>query len=75
MARDLFLPELIQSSIITPAKELQDDLRNALSHTATASASRQNQILKKYQPIVENILTQQEAFNIILDDFHDFRTL
>ena len=58
--KDLFLPELMQSSIVTPAKELQDDLRNALSHTATASASRQNFILKKYQPLVEDMLAQLE---------------
>jgi hypothetical protein len=58
--KDLFLPELIKSSIVDFAKELQDDLRNQLSHTATSSESQQRNTLKKYQPIVEQMLSQLE---------------
>jgi type III restriction/modification enzyme restriction subunit/type I restriction modification DNA specificity protein len=57
---DLFLPELIDSDVIDQAKQLQDELRNPLSHTATATESRLSSLLKDFQPIVEGMLDQLE---------------
>lgn len=72
--KDLFLPELVQSSVVPHAKELQDKFRNQLSHIATPSESQQRKILKKYQPVVEEMLTQLEflsAYRLIrVPEFH-----
>lgn len=55
----LFIPELLNSSFIEPAEKLKD-LRNELSHAATASESRQHKILDEYKPIVEKFLSELE---------------
>jgi type I restriction enzyme R subunit len=53
---DLFLPELCNSSFGSHARQLQSDFRNHISHSATASESRQRAILTRYQPVVESML-------------------
>jgi type I restriction enzyme R subunit len=57
---DLFIPELIDSNIADQAKHLQGELRNPISHTATATESRLMSLLKDFQPIVEGMLEQLE---------------
>jgi hypothetical protein len=56
--RDLFLPELVQSSIVSLAKTLQDELRNRMSHTATATESQQRNVVREFQPRVEQMLSE-----------------
>ena len=64
--KDLFIPEIIQHPLIIDcAKELQD-FRNQISHTATASESRQRKILHTYRPIVEEMLAQLEFLSSYL---------
>lgn len=58
--RDLFIPELVGSSVAVLAKQLQDDLRNRLSHTATATESQQRSVIREFQPIVEEMLLELE---------------
>lgn len=54
--QDLFIPELIDSSFVDQAKQLQSDFRNKLSHTATATESQQKKVLSEFEPIVEKML-------------------
>jgi hypothetical protein len=56
---DIFIPELLDSPFAQCAEQLKD-LRNSLSHTATATESMQKQILSNYQPIVEDLLSGLE---------------
>ena len=58
---DIFIPELVGSPFPHCAEQLKD-LRNSLSHTATATESKQRQILSDYQPIVEDLLSGLEFF-------------
>ncbi|MBE9210732.1 DEAD/DEAH box helicase family protein [Nostoc sp. LEGE 06077] len=58
---DIFIPELVGSPFPHYAEQLKD-LRNSLSHTATATESKQRQILSDYQPIVEDLLSGLEFF-------------
>lgn len=58
--KELFIPELVGSSVTVLAKQLQDDLRNRLSHTATATESQQRSVIKEFQPIVEGMLSDLE---------------
>lgn len=53
--KDLFVPELLNTTIVEQGKKLQD-LRNQLSHTATVTESRQKKILKEFQPVVEEMI-------------------
>jgi len=59
---DLFVPELSNVSIIRTAKQLQEKLRNRISHTATAAESQQQNLLDEFQPLVEEMLGQLEFF-------------
>lgn len=54
--RDIFLPDLCESSFVGHARYLQSNFRNHISHSATASESRQRALLARYQPIVESLL-------------------
>jgi type I restriction enzyme R subunit len=54
---DLFISELINTSILDSAYQLQDDFRNKISHTATATESQQINLIKTYQPVVDAILS------------------
>ncbi|MEP0873205.1 type I restriction enzyme HsdR N-terminal domain-containing protein [Trichocoleus desertorum AS-A10] len=56
---ELFVPELINSPFVQCAENLQE-LRNSLSHTATASKSRQSKVLEDSIPFVENLLSGLE---------------
>jgi type I restriction enzyme R subunit len=58
---DLFIPEIVDSPFAECAEQLQD-LRNSWSHTATATESRQRQILGDSKPIVEALLSGLEFF-------------
>lgn len=59
--QDLFVPELVHSAtLVDLAKQLQDDFRNRLSHTATATESQQRRCLKEFKPIVEEMLSELE---------------
>jgi hypothetical protein len=53
---ELFIPELADVDLITPARELQD-FRNTISHTSTAAESRQRKIIQHFQPTVERLLS------------------
>ncbi|MEP0884996.1 N-6 DNA methylase [Trichocoleus sp. ST-U3] len=57
--RDLFIPELVESSVVSRAKQLID-WRNQLSHTATLTESKQRKILDDYRPVVEEMLVELE---------------
>lgn len=54
----IFLPELLGSSFITHAQQLQSDFRNYISHSATASESRQRMLLARYEPVVDQLLEE-----------------
>jgi hypothetical protein len=56
--QELFLPELTQTSVVRGAKELQEKLRNTMSHTATATETQQKNIIREYQPQVEQMLDE-----------------
>lgn len=58
--RDLFIPELANSSVVVLGKELQRDFRNKLSHTATATESQQQRVLAEFEPLVEEMLLDLE---------------
>jgi len=60
---DLFTPELVDSSVPALAKKLQEDLRNRLSHTATAAERQQHRILADFEPIVESMLSELDFLN------------
>jgi hypothetical protein len=55
--RDLFIPELVNSSVVSLAQKLQS-WRNQLSHTATSTESKQRKALDDFRPIVEKLLTE-----------------
>lgn len=55
--KDLFMRELADSLVPALAKDLQDDLRNRLSHTATAAESQQRQVIEDFEPLVESMLS------------------
>jgi hypothetical protein len=56
----LRIAELVGSSVPVLVRQLQDDLRNRLSHTATATESQQRNALKEFEPIVEELLSDLE---------------
>jgi type I restriction enzyme R subunit len=56
----LFIPELAGASVVDLAKQLQEDFRNQLSHTATATESRQRNVLEKFEPLVHEMLAGLE---------------
>lgn len=64
-SNELFMPALCTSTFCTDARRLQSDFRNHISHSATASESRQRALLAKYQPVVESMLAGLE----FLEDF------
>ena len=53
--KDLFAPELVNVDVSEYLKPLED-FRNHISHTAAATERRQEKLIQKYQPIVENLL-------------------
>jgi type I restriction enzyme M protein len=57
--RDLFIPELVDSSVVIRAKQLTD-WRNQLSHTATLTESKQRKVFDDYHRIVEEMLAELE---------------
>jgi hypothetical protein len=56
--KDLFLATLAETNVANTAKDLQDKLRNPRAHSATASEARHRQILKEFQPQVEEMLVE-----------------
>lgn len=62
-SEDLFIPELVDSPVPALAKKLQEDLRNRLSHTATATESQQRRVLADFEPIVESMLSELDFLN------------
>ena len=64
---ELFVPELINSPFVQCAKNLQE-LRNNLSHTATATESRQRRLLEESLPHIEELLSG-------LDFLEDYRVV
>ncbi len=55
---DLFVPDFVRvPHFVATAREVQDDLRNRISHTAASSESQQTALLKEFQPKVEEMLT------------------
>lgn len=57
-SQQLFLPELCSSKFTALARQIQSEFRNQISHSATASESRQKALLDRYQPIVEEMLEE-----------------
>lgn len=57
---DLFIPELVNTTFIAQAKDFQDNYRNRLSHSATATESQQQKVLVDFEPVVMNILSELE---------------
>lgn len=57
--RDLFIPELVDSSVLSRAKQLVD-WRNHLSHTATLTESKQRKAFDDSYSIVEEMLVELE---------------
>ena len=50
--QELFVPEIVDSDVAKVARELQEDFRNRLSHTATATESQQKKVLADFEPKV-----------------------
>jgi type I restriction enzyme R subunit len=57
---DLFIPEIINTKFVEKAKELQENFRNRLSHSATATESQQQKVLDEFRPVVMGILEELE---------------
>jgi type I restriction enzyme M protein len=55
--KDLFIPELVNSSVVSLARQMQD-WRNQLSHTATLKESQQRKVFDDYHPVVEELLAE-----------------
>ena len=53
---ELFIPDLVGTSVVETAQRLQDELRNRISHTATTTESQQDRLLKEFQPLAEDLL-------------------
>lgn len=59
--QELFIPEIVDSDFLE-CGELLQNLRNSWSHTATATESKQRQILSEFKPIVEALLSRIDFF-------------
>lgn len=57
---DLFIPELTNTTFVVQAKDFQENYRNRLSHSATATESQQQKVLEDFEPVVMNILSELE---------------
>lgn len=57
---DLFMPELVNATFVAQAKDFQENYRNRLSHSATATESQQQKILVDFEPVVMNMLSELE---------------
>jgi hypothetical protein len=59
----LFVPELLNSPMPRIARQLQEDLRNRLSHTATATESQHRKVLADFVPTIESMLSELDFLN------------
>jgi hypothetical protein len=53
---DLFIPELSACDVVPLIREIHEDLRNRISHTAAATESRQSAILREFEPKLDAVL-------------------
>jgi hypothetical protein len=63
---ELFVPEMMTTNTVVLGKRIQEDLRNRISHTATATESQQRRLLDEFQPTVEEMIEE-------LDFLADYR--
>jgi hypothetical protein len=57
---DLFMPQLVNTTFVAQAKDFQENYRNRLSHSATATESQQQKVLVDFEPVVMNMLSELE---------------
>ena len=55
---DLFVPELLNTSVAEHASHLQEALRNPVSHTATAPESRLKKLVDQFEPEITEMLNE-----------------